>query len=296
MNAPPRKFPPWLRKRLPPEERTRPVQALLRDLRLGTVCQEAHCPNIGECFARGTATFMILGTVCTRHCAFCAVAAGEPEPPDPGEPQRLARAARQLGLRHVVVTSVTRDDLPDGGSEHFARTIQALHAGTEATVEVLTPDFRGRSGDLARVLDAGPEVFNHNVETVPRLYARVRPEADYGRSLRVLAEAAAHAGVPVTKSGLMLGLGETADEVLAVLADLREAGCMALTLGQYLAPSAAHYPVAEFVPPDRFAALGAQARELGFRAVASGPFVRSSYGAAGMARQLLKGSDHAATL
>lgn len=294
MSAPTRKFPPWLRKRLPPEEQTRPVLELLRELRLGTVCQEARCPNIGECFARGTATFMILGTTCTRHCTFCAVGDGAPAPPDPREPDRVAEAARRLGLRHVVVTSVTRDDLPDGGAGHFARTIHALHEGTPATVEVLIPDFAGRTEDLERVLDAGPEVLNHNVETVPRLYGRVRPEADYRRSLQVLAGAAASPGVPVAKSGLMLGLGETPQEVLAVLGDLREAGCTALTMGQYLAPSPAHHPVAEFVPPERFRELEQRARDLGFAAVASGPFVRSSYGAARMAEDLLNRPNNTA--
>jgi len=230
---------------------------------------------------------MILGTVCTRGCTFCAVARGAPSPVEAREPRRLAEAVRRLGLRHVVVTSVTRDDLPDGGAGHFAETIRALHEGTEATVEVLTPDFAGNAADLARVLDAAPEVFNHNVETVPRLYARVRPEADYRRSLRVLAQAAEHPAVPATKSGLMLGLGETPQEVSAVLGDLCGAGCTALTLGQYLAPSPAHCPVAEFVPPERFAALEAQALRMGFAAVASGPFVRSSYGAAAMARDLV---------
>jgi len=281
------RFPAWLRKRLPPPGRTERVASLLRELRLGTVCQEARCPNAGECFARGTATFMILGSTCTRNCAFCAVAGGRPEPPDPDEPARLAEAVRRLGLRHVVVTSVTRDDLRDGGSGHFAETIRAVRGATSATIEVLTPDFGGRAEDVDRVLDAAPDVFNHNVETVPRLYPEVRPEADYGRSLAVLAQAAGRRAAPVTKSGLMLGLGETTDEVLAVMADLRRAGCRVLTLGQYLAPSPLHHPVAEFVEPERFDALGARARELGFEGVASGPFVRSSYCAESMAAPLL---------
>jgi lipoic acid synthetase len=281
----PGRFPVWLKRRLPPPGATEPVAGLLRELRLSTVCQAAHCPNAGECFARGTATFLILGRVCTRDCAFCAIEGGVPLPPDPDEPRRVAEAARRLGLRHVVVTSVTRDDLPDGGSAHFALTVRELHRGTEARVEVLTPDFRGRLQDVDRVLDAGPEVFNHNVETVPRLYGEVRPQADYARSLAVLARAAA-AGGPVTKSGLMLGLGEREDEVLAVLGDLRETGCRAVTLGQYLAPSSRHHAVAEFVTPDRFEALGEAARRMGFDAVASGPFVRSSYGADAVAEQL----------
>lgn len=287
MNVANRKLPVWLKKRLPPPASTERVTRLLKDLELNTVCQRAHCPNMGECFARGTATFMILGSVCTRDCTFCAVAAGTPQPPDPGEPARIGEAVRRLGLSHAVVTSVTRDDLPDGGSAHFARTVCAIRHNTSATVEVLVPDFRGRTEDIDRVLDAGPEVFNHNVETVPRLYPDVRPEAEYGRSLAVLARAAEASSAPVTKSGLMLGLGEKADEVLAVFADLVEAGCRVLTLGQYLAPSAGHHPVVEFVTPERFEELKARALAMGFEAVASGPFVRSSYRAGEMAARLL---------
>ncbi len=270
-----RRFPEWLRKRVPPGGSTAPVSRLLRELRLHTVCREARCPNTGECFARGTATFMILGRVCTRDCAFCAVVGGEPAPPDPEEPERVAEAARRLGLRHVVLTSVTRDDLADGGSAQFAATVRAVHGATDATLEVLVPDFGGRREELERVLDAGPEVLNHNVETVPRLYPEVRPQADYRRSIDVLARSAGRA--PLTKSGLMLGLGEAAGEVQAVLTDLRAAGCRALTLGQYLAPSPQHHPVARFVPPERFAELADEARRIGFDAVQSGPFVRSSY-------------------
>ncbi|MHC5034510.1 MAG: lipoyl synthase [Planctomycetota bacterium] len=281
------RFPAWIKKRLPPAAKTEPVLSLLRELELGTVCQAAHCPNMGECFARGTATFMILGTVCTRNCTFCAVEAGEPAPPDSGEPFRVAAAAQRLGLRHVVITSVTRDDLPDGGSRHFAATVRAIHVATDATVEALTPDFAGRLKEVDRVLDAGPEVFNHNVETVPRLYPAVRPEADWQRSLAVLARAAESQCRCIVKSGLMLGLGETADEVEAALAELREAGCRVVTIGQYLAPSQEHHPVVEFVRPERFAQLEARAREMGFDAVASGPFVRSSYGADAIARDLL---------
>jgi len=295
------RFPAWLKKRLPPQARVAPVCALMEELRLSTVCREAHCPNMGECFARGTATFMILGRACTRRCTFCAVAGGRPGPVDPDEPARVAEATRRLALRHVVITSVTRDDLPDGGSGQFAATVRAVHAvarpphgrragpphGWRASVEVLTPDFGGRRADVERVLDASPEVFNHNVETAQRLYAEVRPQADYRRSLDVLAWAAARPDGPLTKSGLMLGLGETEQEVLAVLADLRRAGCRVLTLGQYLAPSARHHPVVEFVPPERFERLGALARQMGFEAVASGPFVRSSYLAEDIAAPLL---------
>lgn len=282
------RFPTWLRKRLPPEALTAPVGAILEELRLSTVCREAHCPNIGECFARGTATFMILGRVCTRGCTFCAVDRGPPEPVDPGEPARVAEAARRLGLRHVVITSVARDDLADGGSSQFAAAVRAVHSDTQATVEVLTPDFGGCRIDVERVLDAAPEVFNHNVETVPRLYAAVRPQADYRRSLDVLSWAAERADAPLTKSGLMLGLGEAEEEVLAVLADLRRSGCRMLTLGQYLAPSRSHHPVVEYVTPERFERLGGLARHMGFETVASGPFVRSSYLAEAFAASLLE--------
>jgi lipoic acid synthetase len=230
---------------------------------------------------------MILGHICTRACTFCAVRHGVPEPPDPKEPRRIAEAVRRLKLRHVVVTSVTRDDLPDGGSAQFAATVRAVHRDTTATIEVLTPDFGGRPEDLDRVLDARPEVFNHNVETVPRLYGEVRPQADYARSLGLLARAGEGSPRPVAKSGLMLGLGETEQEVRDVLGDLRRAGCCVVTLGQYLAPSAAHHPVAEFVRPERFKELGALALKMGFHAVASGPFVRSSYGAETIAARVL---------
>ncbi len=287
MKATGKRLAPWLKRRLPPRGSTEPVLALLKELDLHTICQEAHCPNIGECFARGTATFMILGSVCTRGCTFCAVSSGIPRPPDADEPARIAEAVRRMALRHVVITSVTRDDLPDGGSEQFARTVRAVHEAATAAVEVLVPDFRGNPNDVERVLKAGPEVFNHNVETVPRLYPEVRPQADYGRSLAVLAQAAQSCPPPVVKSGLMLGLGETEDELAAALADLLEAGCRVLTLGQYLAPSQAHHPVVEFVPPERFDGLKARALEMGFAAVASGPFVRSSYHAEAVAAALL---------
>jgi len=275
-------LPPWLRKRVPSRGEAEHVRALLAELGLETVCQSAHCPNLPECFARGTATFMILGESCTRSCRFCAVPSSPPGPPRDDEPQAVAEAAARLNLRHVVVTSVTRDDLPDGGSGHFARTIAALRSRLpKAVVEVLVPDFEGREADIRTVCEAGPDVFNHNVETVPRLYGTVRPEADYRRSLDVLASAGrfadAHDRPRATKSGLMVGLGETADEVRAVLRDLREAGCGIVTIGQYLAPSKAHLPVARFVEPAEFEAWEAEARALGFQAVAAGPFVRSSY-------------------
>ena len=254
----------------------RRVRDLLERLQLQTVCQSAHCPNIGECFAHGTATFMVLGRVCTRRCRFCAVGHGRPEPVDSGEPARVAEAAVALGLRHVVVTSVTRDDLADEGSGQFAATIEAIGAASDATIEVLVPDFHGRVECLERVLAARPDVFNHNVETVPRLYPRVRPEADYRRSLGVLRYAHDH-GDAATKSGLMVGLGESHDEVCQVMADLRAAGCDALTMGQYLRPSESHLEVERFVTPEEFDTYREEAEGLGFAAVAAGPFVRSSY-------------------
>jgi lipoic acid synthetase len=280
---------------MPARERLAPVLEMLRDLGLHTVCQSAHCPNIGECFARGTATFMILGGVCTRSCRFCAVEGGRPAAPDPDEPARVAEATRRLGLRHVVVTSVTRDDLPDGGAGHWAATIRALRAagGEGLTVEVLTPDFGGDRAALAAVAEAGPAIFNHNVETVPRLYAEVRPEAVYGRSLAVLRGVSEGWGGIVVKSGLMLGMGERDDELRGVLVDLRAAGCSALTLGQYLSPSARHYPVARFVGPEEFERWGEEARAMGFRAVASGPMVRSSFQADRMAAELAGGASGA---
>jgi lipoic acid synthetase len=234
-----------------------------------------------ECFASRTATFMVLGSVCTRNCRFCNVSPGTPEPVDAEEPVRLARAARELGLRHVVVTSVTRDDLPDGGAGHFAAVIRELRTRLpEASIEVLIPDFQGDPDALATVIEAGPEVINHNVETVPRLYSRVRPQADYRRSLELLKRAADCGRPMAVKTGLMLGLGETREEVLELFDDLRRAGCDFLTIGQYLAPSSEHYPVAEYVKPEVFDDYRKEAEKRGFRHVASAPFVRSSYKAA----------------
>ncbi|MBI5014467.1 MAG: lipoyl synthase [Deltaproteobacteria bacterium] len=270
------RHPPWLVRRAPSEDEIRRMEARLRHSGLATVCESAHCPNLGECFGRGTATFLILGNRCTRACRFCAVEKGVPEPPDPGEPARLAATVQELGLGHVVVTSVTRDDLPDGGASHFARTIEALRqARPGARVEVLIPDFQGSAEALGAVFSARPDVLNHNVETVARLYTRVRPQGNYRRSLEVL-KRAARAGLRV-KSGLMLGLGESEGEVLAALEDLRRVGCTDLTLGQYLAPSKGHLPVSRYVPPDEFDEWADVARSLEFEAVASGPLVRSSY-------------------
>ena len=270
-------FPPWLKKRLPAGGLGEGVRKALKDLNLNTVCQGAHCPNQCECYARGTATFMILGSICTRSCRFCAVHDGRPEPLDPQEPQHVAQAAEILGLKHVVVTSVTRDDLPDGGAEHFARTIRALRGKLEATIEVLTPDFEGRMEDVDTVLAAGPDVFNHNVETVPRMYPDVRPQADFERSLDVLRHAAGSDCDVEVKSGLMAGVGETQDELAETFGRLAQAGCTMLTIGQYLRPSEAHLPVVEFVTPEKFEEYAGIARAMGIRAVASGPFVRSSY-------------------
>lgn len=275
-----RRFPEWLKKRLPAEGSTRHVREILDALHLTTVCQNARCPNIAECFARKTATFMILGSVCTRDCRFCAVSHGAPEPLDPDEPRRVAEAASRLHLRHVVVTSVTRDDLPDGGARHFADTIRAVRSRlAEAVIEVLTPDFQGEAKSIKTVADAGPTVYNHNVETVPRLYAQVRPQADYGRSVELLRIAKGFSKGLFTKSGLMVGLGETGDEVIAVMRDLRTAGCDILTIGQYLRPSEGHAEIKRFVHPDEFEGYRLEGIKLGFRAVASAPFVRSSYNA-----------------
>ena len=282
-----RRLPPWLKRRWPEPAEVEAVLALLRELRLETVCQQAHCPNLGECFARRTATFMILGRVCTRNCTFCAVEGGSPMPPDPGEPERVAEAVLRLGLSHVVVTSVTRDDLPDGGSSQFARTVEAVRRRCHARAEVLTPDFGGSWPDVDGVLDSRPDVFNHNIETVPRLYSEVRPQADYDRSLAVLSRATERGGGCVVKSGLMVGLGETREELVRSLRDLLDAGCESLTIGQYLRPSPAHLPVARYLRPQEFEELKEAALRLGFRAVASAPFVRSSYHAAEQASDVL---------
>jgi lipoyl synthase len=271
--------PPWLRARDPGTPTVRTLQGILREHRLHTVCEEAACPNIGECFASGTATFMILGALCTRRCPFCDVAHGRPMPPDPDEPAHLAATAKAMGLRYVVVTSVDRDDLRDGGAGHFAACIGTLReAVPKITVEVLTPDFRGREDLALEVLQSRPpDVFNHNMETVARLYRAVRPGADYQGSLKLLARTReCLSGVP-TKSGVMLGLGETEQELLALMRDLRDHGCEILTLGQYLRPSADHLPVQRYVSPAEFDALRAVALNMGFAEVAAGPLVRSSY-------------------
>lgn len=268
--------PDWLRVRMPMGSGTERVQAIVSGQKLHTVCASAHCPNMGECWRQGTATFMINGGVCTRHCTFCAVGAGCPPPLDPEEPRRVAEAAAAMGLRFAVVTSVTRDDLPDGGAAAFAATIFQLRDRIPGVgVEVLIPDFCGDPAALGVVFAARPDVLNHNIETVPRLYPAVRPQAVYERSLRVLAQARA-AGL-AAKSGLMLGLGETAEEVEQALRDLRAHGCERVTIGQYLRPSARHHPVVRYAEPAEFDRWRQRAEALGFTAVQSGPLVRSSY-------------------
>jgi lipoic acid synthetase len=252
------------------------MEALLDELQLTTVCQSACCPNLGECFTRGTAAFMILGKRCTRFCRFCAVTKGSPQEIDPDEPERVARAAEALKLNHVVVTSVTRDDLADGGAQQFCRTIGSLRKqGRQVKIETLIPDFRGSIKALQAVCDAQPDILNHNVETVARLYPAVRPGTHYRRALGIL-EYASRQRLRA-KSGLMLGLGETSNEIVETLTDLKRAGCRYLTLGQYLAPFKNHHPVARFIPPDEFKAWAALAQQMGFVKVAAGPLVRSSY-------------------
>ena len=257
------------------------MNRLMRDLKLHTVCESARCPNRAECFARGTATFMILGDICTRNCTFCAVKHGMPQPADPEEPQHIVAAVNKLGLRYVVITSVTRDDLPDGGASQFAQTINATHEyDSNIPVEVLIPDFKGSTSALQTVMNASPAVLNHNVETMPRLYPEVRPEANYQRSLELLEKARLLNGNFITKSGLMLGLGETRGEVIEVMTDLREAGCALLTIGQYLQPSLSHHKVVKYIPPEEFQEYQNIGEKIGFTAVISGPLVRSSFHAA----------------
>ncbi len=275
----PTRKPSWIRAKAQGDPRVQQIKAILREKNLHSVCEEAACPNLGECFSKGTATFMILGDICTRRCRFCDVATGRPEPPDPNEPQHLAETVQALGLNYVVITSVDRDDLPDRGAGHFTACIREIRARTPGTrIEVLTPDFRGRIETALDIFDeCPPDVFNHNVETVPRLYQAARPAGDYERSLELLAAfGARHPRVP-TKSGLMVGLGEEIPEVEQVMRDLRDHDCNMLTIGQYLAPSQAHLPVARYVHPDEFDALRDAGYAMGFAHVASGPMVRSSY-------------------
>jgi lipoic acid synthetase len=273
-----RRLPPWFKVKFPGGEKYLRLKALMREQGLHTICEEARCPNIGECWEYGTATFMILGEICTRRCAYCNVTTGRPKPVDLAEPLRVAEAAKAMGLRYAVVTSPNRDDLPDGGAALFAATITEIRRQNPGCkVEVLIPDFMGAEGDLLTVLDAAPDVLNHNIETVASLFKRVRPKGAYDRSIQLLANVKRHRPAMTSKSGIILGMGESDDEVLETMADLREAGCDILTLGQYLRPSERHIPVARFVTPVEFASLKTQALTMGFKHVESGPLVRSSY-------------------
>lgn len=270
--------PPWIRVRLSADPEVEKTRALMRRLELHTVCEEAACPNLSECWSERHATVMILGSVCTRACAFCNVDTGLPDAVDPHEPAHLATAVGELGLRHVVITSVDRDDLPDGGAGQFAESISRIReSAPETTVEVLTPDFRRKPEALATVLAAGPDVYNHNLETVPRLYRRVRPGADYRHSLDLLAEAKRHRPDVFTKSGIMVGLGEERDEIRQVMDDLRESEVDFLTVGQYLRPTPRHAAVERYVPPEEFEEIEAEANERGFLVVSATPLTRSSY-------------------
>jgi lipoyl synthase len=284
--------PEWLKIRIPGDLAQLPVSKLINDLALNTVCQEARCPNIFECWSGGTATFMILGDICTRRCTFCAVEKGQPGFADPDEPRRVADAVAKMGIRHTVVTMVNRDDMADGGAEHVAKTVLAIRERCGASVEVLISDLEGNHDALRTVLAAKPEVLAHNVETVPRLYAAVRPVAKYKRSLELVRWAGNERNDGMlTKSSLMLGLGETEDEILSVASDLRAAGVDIFTMGQYLAPTGNHHPVRRYYSPEEFAELGRRARQLGFHHVESAPLVRSSY----MAHRALESPADAAT-
>ena len=287
----PERRPDWLRVRLPVGDNYNDLKQLMRSKSLHTVCEEARCPNMGECWANRTATFMILGSVCTRSCGFCAVATGRPMPLDWEEPRRVAEAVTQMGLNHVVVTSVDRDELHDGGATLFAATIRWIRRlNPTCAVEVLTPDFKGSRDALKVVMDALPDVFNHNVETVPRLYRRVRPQAVYERSLDVLAWAKEMRPDKPTKTGFMLGLGETHDEIVETMRDIKARDVDILTIGQYLRPSPQHLPIERYVPPDEFREYARIGREMGFRNVYSGPLVRSSYHAWDQVKQLSDGA------
>ncbi|HKY04443.1 MAG TPA: lipoyl synthase [Blastocatellia bacterium] len=272
--------PEWLKVRIRSGENFKAINRMIDDLSLHTVCQEARCPNIYECWSEGTATFMILGDICTRHCGFCAVGKGKPKPLDPDEPRHVGEAVRRLNVRHAVITSVNRDELSDGGSEHFAETINWVRRLNPATrVEVLIPDFKGDQEALNNVLRARPDVLNHNTETVPRLYKRVRPDANYRQTLDLLSRASSRKSeYPLlTKSGVMVGLGETTGELIDTFRDLAETGCDILTVGQYLSPTPRHIPIEKYYSPGEFAALREEALRMGFRYVESGPLVRSSY-------------------
>jgi len=282
---PKRRLPKWLKRPMPSPE-MQFTSSVIEDLGLETVCSSAKCPNRSECWAHSTATFMILGNICTRPCGFCSVPKGKTEVVETDEPERVAEAAERLGLEHVVITSVTRDDLPDGGADHFYQCVLAVRERTGAAVEVLVPDFMGNRDAIQRVIESRPDVFNHNTETVPRLYDHVRRNAEYQRTLDLLKQVKDEEPGMVTKSGLMLGLGETLEEVIEVCADLRSVGVEMLTLGQYLQPTPEHLAVERFVPPEEFDQIGDLTRKMGFGLVSSGPFVRSSYHAGEMADYL----------
>lgn len=270
--------PQWLKKRIPPVSDLMKVRSVLEELGLHTVCDEARCPNLGECFSEGTATFLILGDICTRNCGFCSVRHGVPLSPSEEEPQKVALAVRRLNLQYVVITSVSRDDLPDGGASHFARTIRSIRAlDPKIKIEVLIPDFQGEPSSLEIVLKEGPEVLNHNVETVARLYPRVRPQASFRRSMELLKKVKEWDKKILTKSGFMVGLGESHEEVLELMGQLREVGCDFLTIGQYLQPQADRLPVERYIRPEEFEEFKRIGEGMGFKAVASGPFVRSSF-------------------
>ena len=283
------RLPEWLKKRVPSPLTVNLVNDMMRESKLNTVCESARCPNIGECWSKKTATFMILGDICTRSCGFCAIKVGRPEALDGDEPRRVAAAAKEMGLKHVVVTSVARDELPDEGAGHFADTIRALRAAIPGViVEVLTPDFKGKRWCIRRVVEAHPDIYNHNIETVERLSPVVRPQAKYERTLDLLRTVTNMDPTIYTKSGIMLGLGETHEEVLQTLRDLREVGVSAVTIGQYLRPTTdKHLPVVEYVHPDQFAEYERIGDAMGFLFVASGPFVRSSYNAQDFSEKLL---------
>ncbi|MCK4353868.1 MAG: lipoyl synthase [Dehalococcoidia bacterium] len=275
----------WVKRPIPHGEKVRRIRSVVRHWGLHTVCESAACPNRQDCYSQGRLTFMLLGSICTRHCSFCRVETGRPLPPDPAEPERLCQAVKELELKYVVITSVCRDDLPDGGAAQFARAIGVLHHhNLSIGVEVLIPDFQGSQSALEKVVAAQPSALNHNVETIPRLYSEVRPQAKYLRSLEVLKRAKSLDKGLLTKSGLMLGLGEKEDEVIAVMEDLREAECNCITLGQYLRPSLKHHQVVRYITPDEFAQYDLIARKMGFLGVASGPLMRSSFNAIDLLR------------
>jgi len=285
--------PEWFKKPVPDPLVLAKMKELMDDLQLHTVCESAHCPNSGECFARGVATFIILGDVCTRNCTFCAVKHGQLSPPDVNEPEHVVEAVKKLGLQHVVITSVTRDDLPDGGAYQFAKVIEAIRSyNSQISVEVLIPDFQGSISALEVVVSSRPAVINHNIETVPRLYSRVRPQASYKRSLQLLRNVKFIEGELLTKSGLMLGLGERSEEIIQVMEDLREVDCDFLTIGQYLRPSPNHHQVVRFVPPVEFEKYKDIGMAMGFRGVASAPLVRSSFQADKMFKGIGRSHDN----